>query len=346
MKTSRSLDKGNLTLLEEGYQFIGRTYDNNGIQGYIARRGFEPNNTNVFSVSQIGSVHAQFRESLWYASQNIFVLTPNVDGLVQCKLYLITALNKGLKKFDGGYAVYPTLETLRTMPLQLPILPDGTPDFEYMEAYIAQLEAERVAQLEAYLLATGLADYDLSHEDERVLAHEPVWGEFRVGDLFWITSSKKKFNAVDVKFGGSYPYVARGEANNGIRGYIDSDVSYLNDGNTISFGQDTATMFYQELPYFTGDKIKIFRFKGKFNKILALFFMVALKRGFSMFSWGQSFNERILEDTKIQLPIFPDGTPDFEYMEAYIRVQQKQVIADVVRGLDLEISATRGIVGE
>lgn len=46
-------------------------------------------------------------------------------------------------------------------------------------------------------------------------------------------------------------------SNNGCRGFIEQDLIYLNAANTISFGQDTATMFYQEHPYFTGDKIKI-----------------------------------------------------------------------------------------
>lgn len=36
---------------------------------------------------------------------------------------------------------------------------------------------------------------------------------------------------------------------------------YLNEENTISFGQDMATMFYQKNPYFIGDKIKILKLK-------------------------------------------------------------------------------------
>ena len=30
------------------------------------------------------------------------------------------------------------------------------------------------------------------------------------------------------------------------KGNIDEPIEFLNEGNTISFGQDTATMFYQE----------------------------------------------------------------------------------------------------
>ena len=34
------------------------------------------------------------------------------------------------------------------------------------------------------------------------------------------------------------------------------------------------------------------------------------------------------------LPIKSDGTPDFEYMERYIRAMEKVVIADVVKYKD------------
>ena len=84
------------------------------------------------------------------------------------------------------------------------------------------------------------------------------WREYELSNLFEILTTKKKFNAADVTFGGEYRYVARGEGNNGIRGYITENEEHLNKGNTISFGQDTATMFYQSEQYFTGDKIKFF----------------------------------------------------------------------------------------
>ena len=64
-----------------------------------------------------------------------------------------------------------------------------------------------------------------------------------------------------VTFGGKHPYVVRSSMNNGIRGYITQDECYLNAAKTITFGQDTATIFYQEKPYFTGDKIKVMTYR-------------------------------------------------------------------------------------
>lgn len=108
-------------------------------------------------------------------------------------------------------------------------------------------------------------------------------------------------------------------SNNGQKGFINEDESFLNDGNTISFGQDTATMYYQEFPYFTGDKIKIVKSKDKrFNKKNAQFFLSTMTKSFSSFSWGaSSFSVKVIESQKITLPI-KNGKPDFDFMDSFI----------------------------
>lgn len=149
---------------------------------------------------------------------------------------------------------------------------------------------------------------------------EVEWGEFRIGDLFEIKSYTKRFDANKVTLlgKGKYPYVVRMSFNNGQKGYIDEDEKYLNSGNTISFGQDTATMFYQEIPYFTGDKIKILKSKyARFGKKNAQFFIAALTKAFSNFSWGSSsFSVPIIEKQIVMLPK-KDNAPDFNFMDSF-----------------------------
>ena len=139
--------------------------------------------------------------------------------------------------------------------------------------------------------------------------------------MFEINTYKKRFDAnkVDILESGEYPYVVRMGSNNGQKGFINEDEQFLNEGNTISFGQDTATMFYQEKPYFTGDKIKIVKAKDKrFSKKNAQFFISTMTKAFSLFSWGSSsFNVNIIKNQKITLPI-KNGKPDFDFMESYI----------------------------
>lgn len=157
------------------------------------------------------------------------------------------------------------------------------------------------------------------------------WGEYRLGDIFEVFSYKKRFDAnkICVYETGRYPYIVRTGTNNGQKGYINEDTKYLNDGNTISFGQDTATAFYQEKPYFTGDKIKILKPKShEFCKNNAQFFIAAMNLAFKSFSWGSSsFNMEIIKDVKLTFPSTPDGKIDFTFMESFIAELEAERVA-------------------
>ena len=150
--------------------------------------------------------------------------------------------------------------------------------------------------------------------------------------MFLVQSYKKRFDAnkVTILPKGEYPYIVRMGSNNGQKGFINEDPKYLNEGNTISFGQDTATMYYQEKPYFTGDKIKILKPKCKeFNKNNAHFFLVAMSQSFRSFSWGRSsFNVSVIENQLLKLPV-KNGSIDFGFMENFIAELEAQRITEL-----------------
>ena len=159
------------------------------------------------------------------------------------------------------------------------------------------------------------------------------WGEFKLSDIFTLQSYQKRFDAnkVNILSSGKYPYIVRTAHNNGQRGFIEEDVTYLNDGNTISFGQDTATVFYQKQPYFTGDKIKVLKAKDKrFNRSNALFFTTAITKAFSTFAWGQSsFSEDVLKQQAIQLPIKGSNEIDFDFINSFIAELEAERIKEL-----------------
>lgn len=99
-------------------------------------------------------------------------------------------------------------------------------------------------------------------------------------------------------------------------------------------------MFYQENPYFTGDKIKILECKyDNFNKINSMFLISVMRKSFSTFSWGaNSFSEKVINNQEIKLPT-KDGKIDFEFMDACIRELEEERIRELsayltVSGLD------------
>lgn len=237
------------------------------------------------------------------------------------------------KQYDYGNKF--NREKIKETKVQLPVK-NNKIDFEFIESFITTLETERVSELEVYLSASGLKNYILTIEEQQILKdlkqEKMEFSEFKIGKLFEINSSKKRFDANKVVISEvGNPYVARGSLNNGIRGYINEDEQFLNEGNTISFGQDTATMFYQEKPYFTGDKIKIVKLNDNdFNKLNAQFFVSTMTKAFSSFAWGaSSFNVKIIENQLIKLPS-QNNKPDYAIMETLISAIQKLVIKDVV----------------
>ncbi len=159
------------------------------------------------------------------------------------------------------------------------------------------------------------------------------WGKFRLGDLFEVLSYKQRFDANKVSLvkSGGHPYIVRQSSDNGQKGFIDEDEIYLNDGNTISFGQDTATMYYQEAPYFTGDKIKILNPKlDRFSKDNAQFFLATMRRTFSNFAWGtSSFSVDVIQNQIVTLPVNHEEEINFDFMESFIRELEEERIREL-----------------
>jgi hypothetical protein len=159
------------------------------------------------------------------------------------------------------------------------------------------------------------------------------YGTFKIGELFVILTPKRRFNANTLtSFNGEFRYVVRSDNNNGIRGYISKDEQYLNPANTISFGQDTATMFFQNAPYFTGDKIKVFSLRNReLTREIAMYLIASMKKAFVHFGWGKtSFRVGALEQVEIALPVTSDGSPDFDFMSTRIRELELARIRELV----------------
>lgn len=335
--TKENIKPGNIN-------FLGAISSNNGIRERIETTTvWKPN---CISVNYNGSVGCSFyQEEPFYASDDVNICYSKENWILNRKraLFFCAVFKNFSQKFS--YTQKWNKERMEKSRVLLPTTPDGTPDFSYMERYIGELEQARVGELAAYLHAAGLENYDLTAAEQTALDdfknNRLNFKEFKIDNLFEISTPKRKFNANSVKFGGRFPYVVRTSLNNGIRDFLDEDERFLNSAGTISFGQDTATIFYQEKPYFTGDKIKILRFKiMNLNEKIANFMLTLMRKSFSHFQWGQSsFNENVLKNVVIKLPVTSDA-PDFAFMESFITAQQKLAIGDVVLWKDKVISET------
>lgn len=322
----------------------------NGIMYYGRSKDFESAEMTLDIVNDgavsTGNVYAQPQKT--GVLYNAYLIKPKFNATEKLLRFFASTTQKSIKlKF--GYENKAGWNKVKEEKIQLPTK-NGNIDYEFMESFIAELEAQRIAELEAYLLATGLKDFNLTAVENQVLedfeSGKFEWEEFKISTLFDIDSYKKRFDANKVAISEvGKPYVVRTSLNNGIRGFINEDEQFLNDGNTISFGQDTATMFYQEEPYFTGDKIKIVKSKDQnFNKKNAQFFIATMTKSFSSFSWGSSsYNIEIIGNQPINIPTV-NNNPNYPLMETFITAIQKLVIKEVVLFADRKIAATKSVI--
>lgn len=345
----KRFDANKVQLEKQGHPYIVRTALNNGLKGFLNEDEKYLNDGNTISFGQ-DTATMFYQEKPYFTGDKIKILKPKYSRFGKANaLFFITEMTKSFSNFSWGSTSF-SVDTISDQQVSLPITPENKIDFDFMEAFIRELEEERIRELAAYLKVSGFDNYKLSKCESEALAHfnELKWKEFRIGDLFDILTSKKRFDANKIKIlnEGKYPYIVRTSLNNGIKGYLNESEEFLNDENTISFGQDTATMFYQSKPYFTGDKIKIVKYKnGLFNKINALYFLTVMNKSFVNFSWGSSsFNVDIIKDQTIMLPVTSDDSPDYAFMETFISAVQKLVIKDVVLYADKKIAATKQAV--
>ncbi|GAA8896141.1 restriction endonuclease subunit S [Helicobacter pylori] len=340
---------------------------NNGVLGQsdIKAKVFE---SHTITIDMFGCAFYRSFPYKMVTHARVFSLKPKFEINHKIGLFLSTLFFDYPKKF--GYENMCSWAKIKNDKVILPLKPTANTqtlddiDFHFMEKFIAELEQCRLAELEAYLKAAGLSNTTLSSDEQNALnvfnnsieGNTPcglMWQSFKLGDLFEVLPYKKRFDANKVNIYASktkdtYPYVVCTSLNNGIRGYLKENTNFLNAGNTISFGQDTATMFYQEKPYFTGDKIKILRCKNpNFNKINALFFITSLTKAFRNFSWGSaSFSVSIIKNQNISLPTNQHGKIDFHFMHTLINALMKQTIQGVVQYSSAKIQATKEAISQ
>lgn len=324
---------------EPKYPFYGQATIDNGIIGYYHLNSSVLNNKKSLPTILIHSNNQNivYLDTPFYLKDGHGATSVLQSDFLNVKsaMYIMTAIRKAIKtRFT--YNAKATKIALKNTKIVLPVDDDGKIDYDYMEKYVYSLERDGLEELSVYFKANELEDSELTLEEQSAIDkfnnNQIEFKSFELSTLFCINSSKKKYNANKLKFNGKYPYVVRTSTNNGIKGYINENHQYLNDAQTISFGQDTATVFYQSNPYFTGDKIKIFKYRKKeLNSSLGKYLVTSLRKSFNSFSWGSSsFDEKALKSVLISLPITQEGNIDYSFIETYMKAIEKLVLKDVI----------------
>ncbi len=374
IKKGKRLTKANM--VEGDINFIGSTSSNNGVTAKIGNTEYlHPAHT--ITVSYNGSVGEVFlQDEPFWASDDVNVWYPKFEVDDRALLYIMTLIKKLSAKYS--YTAKWTIDKMRGEKLLLPVFksPDldhkytvDDIDFEYMQ--------ERIAELDAYLIASGLDDYVLTDEDKEILSLSPenAFGDagalgadcdngqiafkvFKVSDVFKKVEAKCKKADFDKRSDTSavpneeycVPLVNAKAGENGIMFY-----GRESDWNTQEMCIDviqngavaTGTVYAQ--PQAVGVLWDAYLIKPVVvvKSAEALLYMAKCieKITKEQFSYDKKATWDRVKLCEISLPVASDGSINLDYMERYIRAIEKLVIADVVKFKDKLIATTRQVIG-
>lgn len=315
----------------------------NGVMGFSKLPANNKGNTITCSDTTIGAdtMFYQEKDFIGYSHIQHFVPKPKITRFNRAIAHIIITASRiaTAKKYDYG-AKFNRRE-MRSTKIHLPVK-NGQINLDFMEIFVAELEARRTAELEAYLSTAGLKDYTLTTEEVRTLEDfgQQQWGRFNLHDLFGNATRGKRLKSDD-RISGCLPFVTAGEADTGISAFIGNPVHRFK-ANTVTIDMFGSAK-YRNYEYGADDHVTVVHTDG-LEKMAVLFITSSIHKAAytGEFHYGRNFYAKDADNLMINLPV-KDGGPDYAYMQTLISAVQKQVIKDVVRYADEKIAATKTV---
>ncbi|GAA7819115.1 restriction endonuclease subunit S [Helicobacter pylori] len=335
---------------------------NNGVLGQsdIKAKVFE---SHTITIDMFGCAFYRSFPYKMVTHARVFSLKPKFEINHKIGLFLSTLFFGYPKKF--GYENMCSWAKIKNDKVILPLKPTANAqtlediDFNFMEKFIAELEQCRLAELEAYLKATGLSNTTLSSDEENALnvfnrgGNTPcglTWQHFKIVDIFEVKNTRNILARDVVKDSGTTPYLCASKENNAVNSYINYNADFLDKGNCIFIGGKTFVVTYQQKDFYSNDShnlalyLKDTHSKTKLNQ---LFIITCIYKALNnKYSWGDSISNAKIQNDSILLPTNPHGGIDFHFMHTLINALMKQTIQGVAQYSSAKIQAAKEIISQ
>lgn len=330
-------------------------------QGILRTTGFvNKENINSAGTWSLGLLQMDFfyRKKPWYAGQFVRKITPKFNVPEKSILFLSTLLNKQKPKLLA-VLVRDVDKTFKSLNVFIPTK-DGKIDFDFMESFIAELEAQRVAELSAYLKVSGFDNCELSVEELNALQkfdelNNDNWGTYKVGNLFERVSTKKlHYKAKELPKQPTDDYVlpclTSSFQNQGLNYYAPkAGATVLSNVISLPSNSDVYRAYYQSRDFTVLSDSYAIRWKSEETRLTPnqyLFMVMCINKvtDLPIYSYKNKLGGwNVVKDKEIRLPE-KDGKIDFSLMDSFISAMKKLAIRDVVDYSDAKINATKKIV--
>lgn len=332
----------------------------NGVMGLSSLKPLNCGNTITCSDTTVGAETMFYQENDFIGYSHIQHFVPKFKPFnKKIAEFLISScrIATSNKYYDYGHKF--NREEMNKTKIQLPIK-DGEIDFDFMESFIAELEAQRIAELSAYLKVSGFDNYKLSDEELNALQKftnlcNDDWGTYTVGNLFEKVATKKlPYKAKELPKQPTEDYVlpclTSSFQNQGLN-YFAPKAGATVISNVISLpsNSDVYRAYYQSRDFTVLSDSYVIQWKLTETKLTPnqyLFMVMCINKvtDLPIYSYKNKLGGwNVVKYKGIKLPE-KDGKIDFAFMENFISAIKKLAIKDVVKYSDAKILATKQVV--
>ncbi len=293
---------------EGSYPYVTTQAVNNGVAGFY-NYYTEEGNCLVVDSAVLGT--CTYQKKNFSASDHVEVLVPKFKMNENIALFLSTIIN--MEQYKYSYGRKRSQTKLRNEYLLLPVNSQGKPDWKYMDEFMEKLEnleRESKASLKDSIVTKGV-EKEINPDN---------WKEYRLGDLFDVVYGVNLELQDLTENQDGYNFVSRTESNNGVSARVEKNYGEPNPGKTISVagGGSVLSTFYQEEPYYSGRDLFYLESKEDISRYAKLFVCTIIKANKYKYNYGRQAN-RTMSDIMLALPSKKDGSPDWAFMEKYIK---------------------------
>lgn len=296
--------------------FIGRSFINNGLQGEYCINNKKIVKRNCLTIGMVGNSTCFYQAFDFASSQNILVLRINKKITRYSYFFLVTVINKYLKTKGYNYGMPVSLKRIRKDSLILPCDSQDNINWEFMENCMKEKEKKIIRKYQKY------AEKIIRTKKDIVPSNEKEWEEFSIESLFELETGKSKgLNHIEISQVG-YNYLGATNQNNGVLCQVKVKKELIQKGNCIAFirnGEGSmgysvykAESFVATSDITAGYNIHLNRYNGTFITTIA-------DRVRGKYNFGYKRSGSRLDKEKLLLPVTEEGTPDYYYMEQYMK---------------------------
>lgn len=294
--------------------YYSASLENNGITDYISNPLFIDKNAIIVTTF----CDAFYAKGEFTASDEITILHHKKMNEIN-GLFIVSTIRKNAWKYSFKVKAFQTRIIEDT--IKLPINKKGEPDWEYMESYMKNIMQESEQKIENL--------QNINNYKKKININK--WQEYRLGDLFYKCNLNKKNNLkklfdVSLKKTDEFdlPLVNAKHYNNGIMYYgrssdFDSEIMTL---DIVQNGAVAVGDVYAQ-PQRTGvleDAYLVKPYDIIASADVLLFLATVIQKDIKQhFSYDNKCTWDKAKEMTIHLPAKPNGEPDWEYIENYMK---------------------------